>query len=490
MAAWRAGTDFLIIGSGIAGSARRRRSRRARPRHRPHQGRSDREQHRLRAGRHRRRASAPTIRPRSTSPTRWRPAMASATRTPCACSSRTASPTSSELLEWGAQFDRDRSGQPALGREGAHRVRRVLHARDATGREIGRLLWSRVAADPRVQRAQPHARGRPRSSSDGRCVGAEFAMRGRIAGVSTRRRCCWQRAAPARSSARRPTRRLPPATASRWRGARARASPISSSCSFIRPRSRCRARRGSCSRRRCAAKGRGSSTTTASDSCRATSAAASWRRATSCRARSSAKSSAPGGRCFCRCSISIPTGCTRAFRRSPTPAARSGLDLARDPIPVGPAAHYIMGGVETDVWGRTTLAGPLRGRRSRLHRRARRQSSRQQFAARRARLRRARGAGDAAAAGRPAGWPTCASSIATGVRRRRPGLQRRSTETAEAIDSRVDVGRGRATARPRCHALARPSAALALASCARRGADARAATRLRRAWPASRRSAG
>ena len=50
------------------------------------------------------------------------------------------------LIEWGAAFDRDASGAPALGREGAHRVRRVLHARDATGREIGRLLWSRVSA--------------------------------------------------------------------------------------------------------------------------------------------------------------------------------------------------------------------------------------------------------------------------------------------------------------------------------------------------------
>src|SRR5207249_11368109 len=36
---------------------------------------------------------------------------------------------------------------------------------------------------------------------------------------------------------------------------------------------------------------------------------------------------------------------------------RLDLDLARDPIPVGPAAHYIMGGVDTDEWGRTSLAG-------------------------------------------------------------------------------------------------------------------------------------
>jgi L-aspartate oxidase len=34
-----------------------------------------------------------------------------------------------------------------------------------------------------------------------------------------------------------------------------------------------------------------------------------------------------------------------------------GLDLAIDPIPVGPAAHYLMGGIDTDEWGRTSLQG-------------------------------------------------------------------------------------------------------------------------------------
>src|SRR5205085_3303414 len=34
-----------------------------------------------------------------------------------------------------------------------------------------------------------------------------------------------------------------------------------------------------------------------------------------------------------------------------------GLDLAHDPVPVSPAAHYIMGGVRTDLEGRTTLPG-------------------------------------------------------------------------------------------------------------------------------------
>ena len=36
---------------------------------------------------------------------------------------------------------------------------------------------------------------------------------------------------------------------------------------------------------------------------------------------------------------------------------RAGLDLARDRIPVGPAAHYVMGGVQTDLDGRTTIPG-------------------------------------------------------------------------------------------------------------------------------------
>jgi L-aspartate oxidase len=34
-----------------------------------------------------------------------------------------------------------------------------------------------------------------------------------------------------------------------------------------------------------------------------------------------------------------------------------GLDLATDPIPVSPAAHYVMGGVETDLDGRTSVTG-------------------------------------------------------------------------------------------------------------------------------------
>ena len=34
-----------------------------------------------------------------------------------------------------------------------------------------------------------------------------------------------------------------------------------------------------------------------------------------------------------------------------------GLDITKGPIPVAPAAHYMMGGVKTDTWGRTNIMG-------------------------------------------------------------------------------------------------------------------------------------
>jgi L-aspartate oxidase len=47
----------------------------------------------------------------------------------------------------------------------------------------------------------------------------------------------------------------------------------------------------------------------------------------------------------------------RRFPKIYRTCAQYGLDLAREPIPVSPAAHYVMGGVRTDLEGRTTLPG-------------------------------------------------------------------------------------------------------------------------------------
>ena len=62
-----------------------------------------------------------------------------------------------ELIDVGRAFDRDADGELALAIEGAHSARRVLHAHDATGREIGRVLWERVRRMPRCAWQRTHA---------------------------------------------------------------------------------------------------------------------------------------------------------------------------------------------------------------------------------------------------------------------------------------------------------------------------------------------
>ncbi len=81
-----------------------------------------------------------------------------------------------ELIDWGARFDRDGEGRPALAREAAHSVRRVLHAHDATGREIGNLLLTRASSLPNVEIVN-HARVTSLRIDAGACVGATWIDR-------------------------------------------------------------------------------------------------------------------------------------------------------------------------------------------------------------------------------------------------------------------------------------------------------------------------
>jgi L-aspartate oxidase len=55
-----------------------------------------------------------------------------------------------ELIEWGVQFDRDATGHLALGREGGHTAHRIIHYKDATGYQIAESLLKHLSALPNV----------------------------------------------------------------------------------------------------------------------------------------------------------------------------------------------------------------------------------------------------------------------------------------------------------------------------------------------------
>lgn len=56
-----------------------------------------------------------------------------------------------ELIEWGANFDKENSGDYALGKEGGHSEFRILHHKDVTGKEMERALLEAIKNKPNIQ---------------------------------------------------------------------------------------------------------------------------------------------------------------------------------------------------------------------------------------------------------------------------------------------------------------------------------------------------
>ena len=255
---------------------------------------------------------------------------------------------------------RSRTAQLALAREGAHSVRRVLHARDATGREIGRVLLGsgssaasrassvhrRTRVDALVVRRRPVRRRR-----------ASIEPRRRATQIDARR-CCWPPAAPGRCSARRPIPPWRPATAWRWptsAGARVAdlefvqfhptALDVPGAPRFLLSE---------------ALRGEGARLVNADgervhDALRAGGRSGAARPRLARHRRGAARARA--GRSTCRCAHLDARDVRARFPDDRGGVPARGLDLARDPIPVSPAAHYVMGGVETDLDGRTSVPG-------------------------------------------------------------------------------------------------------------------------------------
>ena len=56
-----------------------------------------------------------------------------------------------EIIEWGTRFDKDPDGDYKLGREGGHSAFRILHHKDVTGKEIERALLETVGRQKNIE---------------------------------------------------------------------------------------------------------------------------------------------------------------------------------------------------------------------------------------------------------------------------------------------------------------------------------------------------
>jgi len=61
-----------------------------------------------------------------------------------------------ELINWGTNFDKTKSGRYALGKEGGHSEYRVLHHKDNTGFEIENVLLRQVKQHPNIEIFENH----------------------------------------------------------------------------------------------------------------------------------------------------------------------------------------------------------------------------------------------------------------------------------------------------------------------------------------------
>lgn len=260
-----------------------------------------------------------------------------------------------ELVSWGAKFERDAHGRLSLGREGAHGRRRVLHAADATGREIGRTLWERVAEQSRV-RVERNARVHELIVKGERCIGARFTT---DTGVHEVHAGAVLLATGGAGQVFRETTNPSIATGDgvmlAWfAGARVSdlefvqfhptALDVAGAPRFLLSE---------------ALRGEGAELLNAQGERFMTryepqGELASRDLVSRAIVREQRRT---GGPVFLSMAKHDPDW-TRARFPTIAEACRSvGLDLGVDRIPVGPAAHYVMGGVETDLWGRTTLLG-------------------------------------------------------------------------------------------------------------------------------------
>ncbi len=261
-----------------------------------------------------------------------------------------------ELIDWGAAFDRAPDGRPALGREGAHSVRRVLHARDATGREIARLLWSRVSGNRRI-RVVDDALATDLVATGGCCAGVTFVTTGDARGTASAARTLL--ATGGAGQVFRETTNPAIATGDGIAMA-ARAGARVVDLEFVQFHPTVLSVEGA-PRFLLSEALRGEGARLVNKAGEAF--AGRYEPAGDLASRDLVsraivtEAERTGSPVYLSLAHLDPAFVTERFPTIAQACAQAGLDLARDPVPVSPAAHYMMGGVDTDLDGATSLPG-------------------------------------------------------------------------------------------------------------------------------------
>ncbi len=264
-----------------------------------------------------------------------------------------------ELIEWGARFDRVEGGALALAREGAHSRRRILRAQgDSTGREIVRTLVARAQRESRIV-LMPRLFSADLVLAGGRCAGL-LALDETSGEPLVLSAPAVVLATGGAGQVYRDTTNPPQATGDGIAMAyRAGAEVMDLEFVQFHPTALMleKAPRFLLSE---AMRGEGGRLVNA--------AGERFMPAIDPRGELAPRDIVTRGivsemrRGGAACVWLDMTGLEPAFVRArfPTIAATCaafGLDIARDRIPVAPCAHYLMGGVKTDLWGRTSIPG-------------------------------------------------------------------------------------------------------------------------------------
>lgn len=259
-----------------------------------------------------------------------------------------------DLIGLGIEFDRDAAGHLALGLEGGHGRRRVVHAGgSATGRRVTRELSALAAEHPLVTVLE-QASAKTLLVADGRCVGVQVQVNGDAPLALPARATIFATGGAAALWAR--STNPPAAIGSGLTMAHAAGAALAD-LEFLQfhPTALLSPQRNQGFLITEAIRGEGATLIDEHGERFVDELAPRDEVAAAVERRRTGEDGRPAGPVFLDMREIDPMRFPNVFVK----IEQAGFDPSRDPVPVAPAAHYSMGGIVTDLNARSRLPGLL-----------------------------------------------------------------------------------------------------------------------------------